>query len=463
MVAEADTATGAGMTDRIASFVSTLEPDDVPPAAIETAEQCFIDTVGVAIAGSVEGAGATAARIAERTGETTATEATLLGRSERATTAGAAFVNGTAAHGLDFDDGSDAFGGHPSASIVPTLLALGQGLGVDGEALLTAYVGGFEAGCYLSAAIMPGHFEAGWHPTGTMGAFAAAAGGARLLGLDRAQTCTALGVTASMASGLLANLGTMTKPMHCGHAARSGVTAALLAAEGFSSNPAAVEGDRGFLRLYGGSEVVDEPGYDLGTRWAIIEEGLDIKRYPSCYFTHPAMHLATTLVEAHDIDVDAIERIEVTIAEGGIDSLTYEDPSTPLEAKFSMPYMVASALVRDRIDFRIFRDDYLNDPEVQSLQQRVSLQLDPDLPHTSFATTVEITTKGGKTVSDSLGEHPGPPGKATNPLSEDQLREKFMMCAARAMPETEAAELHTALGELGTAASIEGVMDHLDP
>ena len=453
MSSETERLTREAPTDELAAFVAALEYDDLPEDAVRLAERCFVDTAGVTYAGMVEGAGATAARaLPPLVGEG---PVTLLGEEGSASVAGGTFINGTAGHGLDFDDVSDGMNGHPSVTLVAPTLAVGEAEGASGEDLLAAFVAGFEVECFLAQPIRPGHYEAGWHPTSTMGTFGSAAAVANLLGLDAGQTAHALNIAASMAGGLKRNFGSMTKPMHVGHATRAGVTAATLAAEGFTASHDAITGDQGFLDLFGGPEPVHmEDAHTPGESWAITEYGVGVKKYPCCYFTHTGITAASRLVEAHGIEPADVESVHVVASRGAGDALKHADPETGLEGKFSMHYTIASAIARDRVGLSAFDDGNVDDPEVQAVREKVSFEQDPDVAYGSYRTTVTIETTDGE-HSMTLDS---PPGTHQDPLSDEELREKFLMCVTRATSEERAEELYEAFDSLRDLEEVRGLL-----
>ena len=461
MSLETRTASGEAPATDLASFVDTLTYEDLPPEAVRLAERCFVDTVGVTLAGATEGAGAAAAGTLEVTGATDSDRATVVGRGTRATVTDAAFANGTAGHGLDFDDVSEAMSGHPSVTMVPALLAVGEMAGATGPEVLTGFVAGFETQCYLASALAPGHYEAGWHATATLGTFGAATAAASVLDLDATATRHALNVAASMPAGLKRNFGSMTKPMHAGHAARAGVTAALLADEGFTADPAAIGGDRGFLDLYSDGEGPDRSALAtsrLGERWALLDSGVHVKKYPCCYFTHTAITAAADLAETHDLKPADVESIDVRASLGASDALVHEDPDTGLEGKFSMHYTVASAIARDRVDLTTFDDENVGDPTVERVCERVSFDVDPTLAYSSHEATVTIDTTDGERVSRTLD---APPGTHDDPLSDAELKAKFSMCAERALDDEAAGEVYRRLNALRDQGDVAVVTDPL--
>jgi 2-methylcitrate dehydratase PrpD len=240
----------------LSDSVATTSYENVPRDACETIRRAFLDTVGVTLAGALDDAGATAFT-AEGIDSEAASAATVLGVGTERPPTQRALHTGTASHALDYDDLAWAMDGHPSVTLVPPLPVLAEETDAGGEDLITAYAVGFELECALAAPISPDHYKAGWHATATFGALGATAAAASLLGLSAAETRHALNTAASTPAGLKRNFGSMTKPLHAGLAARSGATAARLAAIGFTADADAVSGDRGFWDLYGPDERGD--------------------------------------------------------------------------------------------------------------------------------------------------------------------------------------------------------------
>ncbi|SDK91400.1 MmgE/PrpD family protein [Natronorubrum texcoconense] len=443
-------------TADLAAFVASLSSEDVPEDALRLAERAVLDTVGVTLAGAGDDAGEIAAA-ALSDGDGTAT---VLGRDESLPLADTVFANATAGHALDFDDVAlAAMDGHPSVPMVPALLAVGEREGASGSELLTAFVAGFETQNYLSRPISPGHYEGGWHATSTIGVFGAAAAVSRLLELSPERAEHALAIAASMPAGLKRNFGSTTKPIHAGQAARSGTTAALLAAEGATADPSAVDGEGGFFDLYCGDE---RPNFGrlpaLGTRWSLLEDGIDVKKYPCCYYTHAAIYAASELADAHGLEAGTIDEVAVTASQGAADALEYDDPDTGLEAKFSMPFLIASAIAREHVDLAAFDAEQLDEPAVQFVRERVRLTVDDELPYDSNEARVEITARDGETYERTQRR---PPGTHDEPLSDDELHEKFRMCAERAPGTVDVDGAVESLDSLRTVSDVRTLLERL--
>jgi 2-methylcitrate dehydratase PrpD len=427
-MASTQTSDSRNLEAQLAAFVADVTYDDLPTEAVRTAERCYLDTLGVAVAGASSPPGRTAAGLLDAAGSGGG-EATVLGHGTGASATDAAFANGTAAHALDFDDMTPTIG-HPSPPLVPAALAVGELTAATGRDLVTAYAAGFEVGTRIGTALEPSHYRKGWHSTSTFGTFSATAAAASLLGLDAERARHALTVAASSPAGLQRNFGTYTKPMHAGQAARSGVTAALLAADGFTADDAAITGDSGFLDVYSGPDGVDREAVPaVGGTWLLREDGVQVKKYPCCYRTHPAIAAAAGLVSEYGIDSESVERVRVTGSERGPQILQHDDPDTGFEGKFSMPYTVAVAIVRGEASLDDFEDENVADPAVQRVRERVAFEVDTDVAYTSFETTVEIETSDGDRYETT---RQNPPGRDT-PISDEEVREKFADCASRTL------------------------------
>jgi 2-methylcitrate dehydratase PrpD len=451
-----DTPASTTTETALASFVSGTGATDVPAEAVRTAERAFVDTVGVTVAGSDADAGRRAARIAKREqGETT-----LLGHDETGGLFDGIFANATAGHALDFDDTAlSATDGHPSVPMVAPLLAVGERERASGRELLTAYVVGFETQAFLAAPISTGHYERGWHATATLGVFGATAAVASLLNLTDDEVRHALNIAASMPAGLKRNFGSMTKPIHAGQAARSGATAAQLAAEGVDADTTAISGERGFFDLYRGEETPDRAAsHDVGDQWMVLSDGIDIKKYACCYYTHAAIYGLVQLVENHGLTATEIESIRIESSRGAIDAVEHDDPDSPTQAKFSMPYLVAYAVVNGTVDLDAFEDGSISDPEVEAVRQRVTFAPDDERQYDDYGASVTVESTGGAVHERSQGE---PPGTHDDPLTDTELRAKFEMCWETVRPRASAETVYRRLNSLEDIDNIATVTEVL--
>src|SRR5262245_11857528 len=324
--------TGKSAAERLSDFVTTAA---VPSAAAQRAATAFCDTLGVILAGRSEPA---AKIIRSTTAADSLGVCRILGTPQQAGAGEAALANGVAAHALDYDDMCFVSLAHPSCALVPAALAAGELVQTSGRRLLDAYVVGFELECRLGQVMNPRHYHVrGWHCTSSIGTLGAAAAAARVLGLDANLTAHALGIAASAACGLKENIGAMVKPLHAGMAARNGVMAARLAAQGFTASGRALDGPQGYLAAMDSerpASALDGALADLGSRWEIIDTGISVKLYPSCAATHPPLDMILDLKRRHGFVADDVEAIDVDVDSMTPRLLTYPLPSTGLEGKF---------------------------------------------------------------------------------------------------------------------------------
>lgn len=438
----------------LSEFIATTTYADLPDDVIPTIQRAFIDTVGVTLAGATAASGDRLAAFHERNGSPTAR---FLAPDATNSVTDTALAVGTAAHALDYDDLSWAMDGHPSIVLIPPILALAEHTPVSGTDAITAYAVGYEVACSIAAQISPEHYETGWHASATFGTFGATAAAASLLDLDPAQATTALNIAASMPAGTKRNFGSMTKPLHAGLASRSGVTAAQLAADGFTSGRDAVSGPQGFWDLYGPS--LDDPQPVDTDTWYLADHGIHVKRYPCCYFTHAAIAATQDLTSDHQIDPATVEHVDVHAAGGAIDALSYTHPDTELEAKFSMQHAIAVALTQDRIVLDAFEPAMVEHDTIRSLYDRITLHHDDTQEYDSHAARVEIdlgTTQHATTRDHPPWVHEQPPGTAA-------LREKFFDCATRAVDSDRAERLYDRVANLPNATLTNLLSETDDP
>jgi 2-methylcitrate dehydratase PrpD len=412
----------------VGKFVCWLAYDGLAAEVIEAAKVPIIDCLGVTVAGLEDDS----SRIAAEWVESMACkqEATLFYGFKKSSEAWAALANGTAAHALDFDDVSFRMMGHPSVALVPAILAVGEVLSASGKDCLLSYVAGLEVAAKVGAALGGNSYMLGWHHTSTMGALGATASCGKLLGLDEEQMAYALGISCSLANGLRANFGTMTKPLHAGMAAMNGVMAAQLAARGFTSNPDALYGENGFARAFSDDqEKAEELLSTLGEPYELIEPGLSYKPYPCCRGPQGAIDAALVAREealsGGGIDAAGIEGVECRVPAWLRSVLTYHEPRTGTEGKFSLEFCVTSALLEGKVGVGQFRDEVvLSAPVVETIARFDWQDLEGDLA-SPFASEVVVTLKGGRTAAGRAEKPLGEPG---NPMSEEQIDGKYLEC-----------------------------------
>ncbi|MCD9199836.1 MmgE/PrpD family protein [Aeromicrobium wangtongii] len=416
----------AGATAQVAAFASAADRRR-DPATRDALRRLVVDTVGVTVAGlATEPVTLLHGWLTdEDRGTGDPSGAAVWGTPRMIGPADAALLNGTAAHVLDWDDAAPSMAMHPAAVLLPTLFALAARRRITGAQLDDAYCTGSAVFRAVSE-ILPHatHYGRGWHNTSTTGRLAATAAGADLLGLTPLQTQHALGIAASHAAGSLANFGTMTKPLHAGTAARDAVMAVGLAARGFTANPDQLESRGGFLDLFGDHDP--ERASTLRDRldhWSTAWTGdYAIKAYPSCFATQRAIDAGISLRE--EIGSAGIERIEVTLEAGGTRPLRDELPTTGLEAKFSLEYTLARALVSGDVLLADFADDALAHPGVAELMPRITLTERPASSEPGH-TVVRLHTVDGRLLTRTVHHSRG---DSHNPLSSGELFSKFRQC-----------------------------------
>ena len=444
------------LLNRLAEDAMSIRLESIPAEALETARLAVLDTIGVTLAGASEDC----VQILRRVSPPAAGVSTVFGTSERVSPLDAALINGTAAHALDFDDCSNTMGGHPSAPIVPALFALSEQRGASGASMLEAYVTGFEVETRLGRAVNFAHYEKGWHPTSTLGTFGAAAACARLLHLDVDRFATALSIAASMASGIKANFGTMTKPYHVGHAARNGLLAALLAAEGMTANAGALEDGQGFFHVYNGPGTFDPDKLLSGfaAPLDLIEPGVAFKRHPCCASTHPALDALMRIMSDNALTANDVRSIRSWTHPRRLKHTNRPDPRSGLDAKFSIQYVLARAALEGVVSLDHFSDAAVKDPTVRSFMDKIEAAPHPDaIMDTTehFFADVRVTTIDGR-VFDAHVDRPLGRDRA-HPLPAGALERKFRDCASLALMPDAVSDLEAAILTLETRPSIADI------
>lgn len=415
-----------GIAARVAGFAAAARFDDLSDAAVQRARDAITDAVGVALAGQRE----PIADVLRRAVVCGDGPAFVFGGPDGVSCASAALANGGIVHALDYDDTSHPAYSHPSAHIAPVLLALAAGRTVSGRDAIVAYAVGHEVEGKLARALTRGHYDHGWHSTGSIGAVSSAATAAVLLGLSERQTVTALGIGASMASGLRVAFGTMTKPLHAGLAARAGIEAALLATAGLTAAADGLGGRFGYLDVMGetGTSAWERDG-GLGDPWELDSPfGLALKPFPSCGSTHCGAEAA---IRIHALlDGDAIARVRVGTNTMCEPVLVFHRPQTPLQGKFSMEYCVARGLLHGRLGLPDFTDAAIADPTTRALMERITLEVDDRVRDSSeHGAVVTVETAGGARHEELVELAAGKPARWP---SRDERWRKFRECAAAA-------------------------------
>ena len=439
-----------------AGFICENRP--LPFQAAYLCKRSILDTVGAMVLGGQTPMARQAAQVMGAPGG-----ATAVGFGRTYAARDAAFLNGVSGHELELDDTSSSNLGHPTVAVLPTVLALGEELGSSGEEVLSAFAVATEVECKLGRICARSLHERGWHASSVTGVVGAAAGAAKLLGLDFQHTCWALGLAASMASGVRENFGTAAKSVHIGKTAADGVTAALLAREGVNASLSALDGREGYLYEYTGKRFGpfgEEFAATLGADYDVCSPGFAIKQYPSCSSTHRAVDAFVDTVRENGVTAAQLEKAEFGLSAAALRELVTPDPKTGDEAKFSIGFQAALYLLgMDNMPAN-YREEVIFRPEVQDIIHRVSMYEEPrynDLPVDMGVgpAFLRLTLKDGRVLTR---ERIYPVGHLTDPIPEAALREKFMKCTLSVLGGEKAGALYDALMALELQPDIRDVM-----
>jgi 2-methylcitrate dehydratase PrpD len=416
-------------THAVAAFITRTRYGDLPAAVVRSSKNAILDTLGVGLAG----ARADGSRIVRAYVESLGCggNTTVFGVSLKAPARFAALANGAAMHADDYDDTFHPSRVHSSAPVAAATFAEAEARGASGKDVLTAFTVGTEVTCKISQAIDRAHYQRGYHATSTCGVFGAVAGVCSLRRLQLRTTLAALGIAGSESAGLRENFGTMMKPLHAGRAAESAVVAAELAQLGMTAASTILEGPRGFFMAGGG-------GYDLNTLlklgepWSYISPGVAVKPFPSGNIAHPAMCRLQDIVSEHDINPHEVKRIAVKTNRLIPLNLTYHDPETGLQGKFSMEFCLAAILVLRRAGLAEFTDDVVNRPDVREAIGKIecSVYSDDEAAANGYVlltTFLDLEMKDGRRYSARAD---AARGSAELPMNESEIADKFRECAA---------------------------------
>ena len=441
-----------GLTAELGRFLANVKFEQLPLGVLPLVRNGFTDTVGVIMVGITEPVVDIVRRTLVDSGGSRR-EARACLSSLYVSAPEAALLGGTAAHALDYDDQS--LSGHPSAVLVPAILAEGETLGSNGRDLVTAYVAGYEVWAELLRRDANYHGK-GWHPTAVFGLIAAAAATAVLHRLPAERAAAALAIAASHAGGLGANFGTMTKPYHAGRASRGGMVATRLAAAGMTAGRDTLENSQGFLKAFSPGTPDFDSAARAGTEWYLLRQSLCIKKYPTCYFMHRSFDAVVKLLAGRRIGPDDIAEVEVTMGRGQTTVLVNERPQTGLEAKFSEQFAMAAAVILGRMGVTEVVDAVVERADIQAFFPKVRLNpvdaYDTRDPAHSPTERVLIKLKNGE-VLDS-GSVAVIRGHAYDPMSVEELWEKFADCTVRTHAKPEARRLFELLQAVENLSSV---------
>ncbi len=442
-----------GTTEKLARFIVETSYEDMPPEAVHATKRVTIDTFGVMIAGSQEPAGKIITSFVRSLGGKPRTR--VVGAGFRTSSPNAALANGTMAHALDYDDVYYSAGvGHPTAALLPAVLAIGEDFGASGKAVLEALVLGFEVWDKLGSVINPRAM--GFHPTAVLGTMGAATTAAKLLGLDVKQTQMVLGLASSHAIGMGRNRGTMTKPYHTGNAARSGVVAAILVKDGFTAASDIIEERFGFCDAFGGSTEGDNSKVtkNLGNPYSITSPGVSVKKYPTCQLTHRAIDATLRLVDTYQISPDDVAEVECQTGSMAANVLVFDEPVNYLQGKFSMQFCLATALSKRKVGLLEVTDEKVNDTKIKQLMKRVRLSYG-DQPLTQ-SDIVKVRLRDGTEYSLAIDKARG---DCEAPLTEEEIISKYRDCAGIVLSEDKVEQTLELMLNLEQLRQISELMD----
>lgn len=388
--------TSIDVTRQLTRAAMGIRFEDLPPDVVFLAKQCLLDWLGVTLAGVDEPLAAILRDQAAFEGSNP--QATLIGDGSMVSLGQAALVNGATSHALDYDDVHMGMSGHPSVPVIPGLLALAEHNRASGREFIAAFVAGYEMECRVGALVMPGHYATGFHATGTLGTFGAAAACAHLLGLDEERTLQALGIAAAQAAGLKAMFGTMCKPLHAGKAAANGLLAAQLAARGFTSNTAALEFPQGFAATQTTTPNPERAVAGLGEDYAI--RGTLFKYHAACYGTHETIEGVLRLRENAGVRAEDVRAIRLAVPPGNLTMCNIHQPVTALEGKFSLRFTAAMALAGEPTNDQAFTDEAVVRPDLMALRDRVSVAAAG--PGDARGTKVEVELNDGRVIAEQV-------------------------------------------------------------
>jgi 2-methylcitrate dehydratase PrpD len=438
------------ITRQALRFVESTNYADLPAEALRIGRRCMVDAVGLYLAGSQEHSVRILVEDALDQG----------GRGDAALPAAgpakvpaalAARVWGTAGHAHDWDDTqvsndpAHVYGllTHPTIPPLTAALIVAEQIGQrDGREVMLAFQLGFEVECKISEWMTPRHYRRGHHSSGTVGTFGACVAAARLLGLSGDKLAHAFGIAASLAAGIRVNFGTMTKPLHVGRACENGVTAALLAARGFDADPTALDGPWGFFSVMGEGFDASKANEGFGAPLTIESPGVSIKPYPSGILTHQSMDAMLKLVLDNDLKPEQVERVRFFAGKNIIEPIRYPIARNHLQAKFSMPALLAMIVLCRRASHHEFEDAFVAGPAMQDLQARTEVINDPEIDARGYdliRSRIEVETKDGRTLVQWADERYR--GGPLNPISDADLDGKFFMCAEGVLEEPAQREL----------------------
>jgi 2-methylcitrate dehydratase PrpD len=428
-------ADNASLTRELAEYIHAVTYESIPANVIRRAKEAVIDGIGV----TLSGVNADCTRLIRQyiAGLGLSGKATVIGQDKTLPAEFAALANGVSAHALDYDDTQismlpDRVYGlltHPTTPVLSAAIPAAEEIGASGKDTLTAFCTGVEVACKVAEAIRPYHYRNGFHSTGTIGIFGAAAAAAKLRGMDTETIAQALGIAASKSSGIRVAFGTMTKPYHAGAAAQGGIVAAGLAGIGYRTAPEALDGPWGYFQVAGSGVDPEAIQGKLGNPYTFVDPGVSIKPYPCGSLSHPSMDAMLDLILEHDIKADDVTEVRIGTTSNVLAALRYPMPADELEAKFSIPFCMGILLLERAGGIAQFTDEVVLRPDVQEMMARVKPYLHEDLEALGFQrirSLIEVHLRDGTVLSTEALTSRGTPER---PMSVEELAGKFGDCA----------------------------------
>ena len=431
-----------GTTEALATFITTFDGTKIPEPVRAIAVRGFVNWAGCALGGARHPALLNAmSALLPFIG---AAQASVIGRNERVDALNAALFNGISSHVLDFDDTHMATLVHPSGPVLSALLALAEYHPIDGNAFVEAIVFGIEVECRIALGVCPAHYDIGWHVTGTVGGFGAAAAVGRALKLDAKKMAWALGIAATQAAGLREVFGTMCKSLHPGRAAQSGLSAALMAQSGFTSSLRAIEAPRGFAHVLSTEQHFEKITDGLGTVWHTLENSF--KPYACGLVIHPIIDGCLTLRQQHQFNPADVTQIDLKVHPLVLELTGKSAPTTGLEGKFSVQHSAAIVTHEGKSQARQYSDAAVQNPDVTALRKKVQVEIELGLRVDEAKVTVSL--RDGRTLHHHVVHALG---SIERPMNDEQVDAKFMDLASTVMTREQATQALAACRAVGQA------------
>jgi len=458
----------ATIAEELAEFLVNVKYQDFPSAVVHQAKRCILDYLGATIKGSESKAGRIAIALAESLSGPQ--ESTLIGVGRKVSSPNAALANGMMGHAMQIDDGHRYAQGHPGTTVIPAALAVAEQQNSGGRDLIKATILGYEVFVRVGVAVNPSHNSRGFHPTGTLGAFGSTVAAGILAGLSKNQMANALGSAGSLASGLMEYIsdGSMSKYLIPGNAAKNGVLAAFLARDGFSGPHLVFEGKKGFFKAFSDkhdpkalTDGLPKTGSGLAQQYKITE--CYIKPYPVCGHAIPTIDAVLKLLRKQPVKPDDIERVRIRTYALALDESDDPSPKTTTSATLSLQYTTAATLIFGRLTPDEMTEEMLFDPTIRDLMKKIDVILDPELDKLmpkKRSAIVELKMKDG---SFRKARQDSPKGQPENPLTDDELREKFYALVTHTLGRKRAEEIDAKVSRLEDIRSARELAECFGP